>query len=289
MMKRYGSVEAGGTKFICAVGNENNEIIISEAIPTTTYEETIKKVIVFFEKNRVDALAIGSFGPVDLDISSEQYGCILNTPKQGWTNVNIVLPIQKALNIPIFFTTDVNSSAYGEMHLNGCNNLVYYTIGTGIGGSAIQNGVFIGGIGHPEMGHQLIKKHPLDVNFNGVCPLHGDCLEGLASGPSIEARTGKKGQELEINSTVWDIQAYYIAQAILNTTLVIRPELVIVGGGVMSQHHMLDRIKMHFKKLLNNYVTIEDIDKYIKTPSVENNGSATIGNFLLAKNLLIKN
>lgn len=288
-MKRFGSVEAGGTKFICAVGNENNEIIISEAIPTTTYEETIKKVIVFFEKNRVDALAIGSFGPVDLDISSEQYGCILNTPKQGWTNVNIVLPIQKALNIPIFFTTDVNSSAYGEMHLNGCNNLVYYTIGTGIGGSAIQNGVFIGGIGHPEMGHQLIKKHPLDVNFNGVCPLHGDCLEGLASGPSIEARTGKKGQELEINSTVWDIQAYYIAQAILNTTLVIRPELVIVGGGVMSQHHMLDRIKMHFKKLLNNYVTIENIDKYIKTPSVENNGSATIGNFLLAKNLLIKN
>ena len=288
-MKRYGSVEAGGTKFICAVGNENNEIIISEAIPTTTYEETIKKVIVFFEKNRVDALAIGSFGPVDLDISSEQYGCILNTPKQGWTNVNIVLPIQKALNIPIFFTTDVNSSAYGEMHLNGCNNLVYYTIGTGIGGSAIQNGVFIGGIGHPEMGHQLIKKHPLEVNFNGVCPLHGDCLEGLASGPSIEARTGKKGQELEINSTVWDIQAYYIAQAILNTTLVIRPELVIVGGGVMSQHHMLDRIKMHFKKLLNNYVTIENIDKYIKTPSVENNGSATIGNFLLAKNLLIKN
>ncbi len=288
-MKRYGSVEAGGTKFICAVGNENNEIIISEAIPTTTYEETIKKVIVFFEKNRIDALAIGSFGPVDLDISSEQYGCILNTPKQGWTNVNIVLPIQKALNIPIFFTTDVNSSAYGEMYLNGCNNLVYYTIGTGIGGSAIQNGVFIGGIGHPEMGHQLIKKHPLDVNFNGVCPLHGDCLEGLASGPSIEARTGKKGQELEINSTVWDIQAYYIAQAILNTTLVIRPELVIVGGGVMSQHHMLDRIKMHFKKLLNNYVTIENIDKYIKTPSVENNGSATIGNFLLAKNLLIKN
>lgn len=288
-MKRYGSVEAGGTKFICAVGNENNEIIISEAIPTTTYEETIKKVIVFFEKNRVDALAIGSFGPVDLDISSEQYGCILNTPKQGWTNVNIVLPIQKALNIPIFFTTDVNSSAYGEMYLNGCNNLVYYTIGTGIGGSAIQNGVFIGGIDHPEMGHQLIKKHPLDVNFNGVCPLHGDCLEGLASGPSIEARTGKKGQELEINSTVWDIQAYYIAQAILNTTLVIRPELVIVGGGVMSQHHMLDRIKMHFKKLLNNYVTIENIDKYIKTPSVENNGSATIGNFLLAKNLLIKN
>ena len=288
-MKRYGSVEAGGTKFICAVGNENNEIIISEAIPTTTYEETIKKVIVFFEKNCIDALAIGSFGPVDLDISSEQYGCILNTPKQGWTNVNIVLPIQKALNIPIFFTTDVNSSAYGEMYLNGCNNLVYYTIGTGIGGSAIQNGVFIGGIGHPEMGHQLIKKHPLDVNFNGVCPLHGDCLEGLASGPSIEARTGKKGQELEINSTVWDIQAYYIAQAILNTTLVIRPELVIVGGGVMSQHHMLDRIKMHFKKLLNNYVTIENIDKYIKTPSVENNGSATIGNFLLAKNLLIKN
>ena len=288
-MKRYGSVEAGGTKFICAVGNENNEIIISETIATTTYEETIKKVILFFKQNSVDALAIGSFGPVDLDISSDQYGCILNTPKQGWTNVNIVLPIQKELNIPIFFTTDVNSSAYGEMYLNSCNNLVYYTIGTGIGGSAIQNGVFIGGVGHPEMGHQLIKKHSLDVNFKGVCPLHGDCLEGLASGPSIEARTGKKGQELDTSSDVWDIQAYYIAQAILNATLVIRPELVIVGGGVMSQNHMLERIKTHFKRLLNNYVTIENIDKYIKTPSVENNGSATIGNFLLAKNLLIKN
>lgn len=285
-MNLFGSIEAGGTKFLCAVGNEKNEIITSEIIPTTTYEQTIKQVNHFFSVNRVSSIAIGSFGPIDNNKNSDKYGYILNTPKQGWSNVDLVSPIQKELDIPVFFTTDVNSSAYGEMYLNSCDNLIYYTIGTGVGGSVIQNGQFIGGVGHLEMGHQMVKKHLLDQDFNGVCPFHHDCLEGLASGPSIEARTGIKGENITSDSYVWDVQAFYIAQAIFNATLIIRPKMIILGGGVMYQDHMLGRVKAHFKLLMNNYITIENLDEYIKTPSIENNCSATIGNFLLAKKLL---
>ena len=184
----YGSIEAGGTKFVLAIADEHFNIIKKCKFSTTTPQETISKTIKYFKENRVSAIGLGSFGPIDLNLSSKTYGYITSTPKVGWKNINLVGQLKEALDIPIYFTTDVNASAYGEMKNTGIKNLVYLTIGTGIGGAAIQNGYFIGGIGHSEMGHQRINRHKDDFTFEGICPFHGDCLEGVASGPSLKAR-----------------------------------------------------------------------------------------------------
>ncbi len=291
MTKLYGSVEAGGTKFVCAVGNEEYQIIEQTQFPTSTPEETINQTIAFFKKfgEDIQSIGIGSFGPIDIDPTSSTYGYITNTPKPNWANVDLVGPIQKALDVPIYFTTDVNSSVYGEMKMRkDIHSIVYYTIGTGIGAGAIQKGEFIGGIGHTEAGHTLMARHEYDRehNFHGVCPYHKDCLEGLAAGPSLEARTGIRGEHIEADSIVWDVQAHYIAQAALQATLLYRPQVIVFGGGVMSQPHMLERVKTKYKELMNGYVETPDIDEYIVTPIVENNGSATIGNFALAKHIV---
>ena len=198
--------------------------------------------------------------------------------------------LRRALNVPMYFTTDVNSSAYGEVVARNnaggrIENLVYYTIGTGIGAGVIQRGEFIGGVGHPEMGHYYVAKHPMDIEkeFNGVCPFHKGCLEGFAAGPSLEARTGIRGENIELNSSVWDVQAYYIAQAAVNATVTFRPDVIVFGGGVMAQQHMLDRVREKFTALLNGYLPVPDVRDYIVTPAVAGNGSATLGNFVLAK------
>lgn len=286
MTKQYGSIEAGGTKFVLAVGDKDFNIIQSQQIPTRTPDETIRSVISFFKENPVSALSIGSFGPIDINPKSSTYGYITSTPKQGWANVDLLGKIQAELQIPIAFTTDVNSSAYGEMVATGGQSLVYYTIGTGIGGGAVQDGKFIGGISHAEMGHQYVKRHQADADFAGVCPFHGDCLEGLASGPALEARTGTRGEDIPQNSEIWDIQAFYIAQIAVNTTLAFAPEKIVFGGGVMAQEHMIERVRSQFVEQLADYVKIPcQIEDYLVTPSIPNNGSATIGNFALASEL----
>ena len=257
MTKLYGSLEAGGTKFVCAVGDENYNVIEKVQFPTTKPIETIDKCIEFFSKfEDLVGLAIGSFGPIDIDPNSNTYGFITTTPKPNWANVDIVGAFRRALNVPIYFTTDVNSSAYGEVVARNnagghIENLVYYTIGTGIGAGVIQRGEFIGGAGHPEMGHYYVAQHPMDVEkeFKGVCPFHNGCLEGFAAGPSLEARTGIRGENIELNSNVWDIQAYYIAQAAVNATVTFRPDVIVFGGGVMAQQHMLDRVRTKFTAL----------------------------------------
>ena len=274
MTKLYGSLEAGGTKFVCAVGDENYNVIEKVQFPTTKPIETIDKTIEFFSKfDNLAGLAIGSFGPIDIDPNSKTYGFITTTPKPNWANVDIVGAIRRALNVPIYFTTDVNSSAYGEVVARNnagahIENLVYYTIGTGIGAGVIQRGEFIGGAGHPEMGHYYVAQHPMDVEkeFKGVCPFHNGCLEGI-----------------ELNSNVWDIQAYYIAQAAVNATVTFRPDIIVFGGGVMAQQHMLDRVRTKFTALLNGYLPVPEVRDYIVTPAVAGNGSATLGNFVLAK------
>ena len=291
MTKLYGSLEAGGTKFVCAVGDENFNVIEKTQFPTTTPYETLDKTIAFFQKfDNLAGLAVGSFGPIDIDPNSKTYGFITTTPKAHWANVDVVGALRRALNVPIFFTTDVNSSAYGEVIARNnagghIENLVYYTIGTGIGAGVIQRGEFIGGTGHPEMGHYYVAKHPMDVEkeFDGVCPFHNGCLEGFAAGPSLEARTGVRGENIELNSTVWDVQAYYIAQAAVNATVTFRPDVIVFGGGVMAQAHMLKRVREKFQVLLNGYLPVPDLENYIVTPAVRENGSATLGNFVLAK------
>ncbi|MGT2756208.1 fructokinase ScrK [Streptococcus ovuberis] len=288
MTRLFGSLEAGGTKFVCAVGNEAFEIVEKTQFPTTTPEETIAKTIAFFAQfEGLEALAIGSFGPIDIEPESETYGYVTTTPKPYWANVDLVGPIQKALGIPVYFTTDVNSSAYGEVIARQTvNSLVYYTIGTGIGAGAYQDGHFIGGIGHTEMGHTYVARHPQEEDFEGVCPFHKGCLEGMAAGPSLEARTGVRGEHIGLDSDVWDKQAYYIAQAAIQATMMFRPEVIVFGGGVMAQDHMLKRVHTYFEELLNGYLPVPAVEDYIVRPAVADNGSATLGNFALAKKLV---
>ncbi|MBF0787911.1 MULTISPECIES: fructokinase ScrK [unclassified Streptococcus] len=288
MTKLYGSLEAGGTKFVCAVGDEHFQVIEKTQFPTTTPYETIERTVAFFKRyeDRLAGIAIGSFGPIDIDQNSATYGYITTTPKPHWANVDLLGLISKEFKIPFYFTTDVNSSAFGEALVRkGVRSLAYYTIGTGIGAGAIQNGQFIGGLGHTEAGHTYVALHPQDVakEFMGVCPFHKGCLEGLAAGPSLEARTGTRGELIEQHADVWDVQAYYIAQAAIQATLMYRPQVIVFGGGVMGQEHMLKRVRDKFTALMNGYVPTPDVTEYIVTPAVAENGSATLGNFALAK------
>ncbi|WP_218666052.1 fructokinase ScrK [Streptococcus dysgalactiae] len=288
MGKLYGSIEAGGTKFVCAVGDQEFTVVDKTQFPTTTPEETIAQTIAYFKTFEADlaGIAIGSFGPIDIDPSSETYGYITTTPKPGWANVDLLGQLSTAFEIPFDVTTDVNSSAYGEaLARPGAESLVYYTIGTGIGAGAIQKGEFVGGLGHTEAGHTYVMAHPEDVEhgFLGVCPFHKGCLEGMASGPSLEARTGTRGELIEQDASVWDVQAFYIAQAALQATMLYRPQVIVFGGGVMAQDHMVMRVHEKFKTLLNDYLPVPDLADYIVTPAVADNGSATLGNFALAK------
>lgn len=288
-----GSIEAGGTKFVCAVGDENFNEIDKKIIPTTTPEETLGASIEFFNQYPdLAALSIASFGPIDTNPASEKYGYITDTPKVKWQNCNFVGTITNALNIPVYWTTDVNGSVYGEyVNLKDKDEnpaLVYYTLGTGVGAGAIQDGHFIGGISTPEMGHVRLQRHPADLNFTGICPYHHDCLEGLVSGPTFKARLGISGEDVPDNHPVWDIMAYYVAQAAVQITAILRPQKIVFGGSV-SRPAFLERVRKQFAMLWNDYLPVGSLDEYIVNPSVPGNGSATLGNFALAKQLTEKN
>lgn len=281
-----GSIEAGGTKFVCSVGTPELEIIKRVSFPTTTPSETLTLVIDFFQQyaEELQAIGIGSFGPIDIHPASPTYGYITSTPKLAWKDFDFVGTMTEALHVPIAWTTDVNAAAYGEYvkgHGQGLSSIVYYTIGTGVGGGAIQQGQFIEGFSHPEMGHILVRQHP-DDHFEGACPYHQNCLEGLAAGPAIEKRFGVKGQELPADHLYWEIEAYYIAQCAYTATLQLSPERIIFGGGVMQQEHMVQRVRVIFKDLLNDYVRTPDLAQYIVTPALANN-AGTIGCFALAR------
>ncbi|MEJ6400823.1 ROK family protein [Nicoliella lavandulae] len=283
-----GSIEAGGTKFICAVGNEQYTVIDSITIPTTVPGDTLSQAVRFFEQYQdqgLSGIGISSFGPIEVRKSSSKYGYIIDTPKQGWSDVDFLGPFKK-FNIPLYWTTDVNGSAYGEYVLSliaqkPIQSLVYYTVGTGVGAGIYEDDHFLGAAGHPEAGHVYVKRHPDDLDFKGICPAHGDCLEGLVCGPTFEARLGMRGQDVPLDNPVWDIMAYYVAQAAIQSTLLIRPNVIIFGGGVISEP-FLKLVRDHFKHLFKDYVTVGDLDSYLRMPLAKNNGSATIGNFALA-------
>ncbi len=290
-MAKIAAIEAGGTKFICGIGNEKGEIFEKISIPTTVPEETMKKVIEYFKEKGFEAMGIGSFGPIDPVKSSETYGCISKTPKPHWSDYNIVGELKKNFNVPMEFDTDVNGAALGESLWGagkGLNNVMYITVGTGIGAGAVVNGKMLQGLTHPEMGHISIKRNEND-KYKGKCPFHSDCLEGLASGPAIEERWGEKGYNLEDKNEVWELEAYYLAQALVNYILILSPERIIMGGGVMKQKHMFPLIRKNVKEFLNGYVhkkeILEDIDNYIVYPGLEENsgliGSLALGSLAL--------
>jgi fructokinase len=281
----YGAIEAGGTKFVCAVGKEAGEILERVTIPTTTPEETMPQVIDFFRQYELKAIGIGSFGPVDLNINSPTYGSITTTPKLAWQNYPLFKVIQNAFSVPVGFQTDVNAAALGELHFGaarGLDSCLYLTVGTGIGGGAIANGKVVQGLSHPEMGHIYIRRHPNDP-YGGKCPYHRDCLEGLAAGPTIEERWGKKAQELKYQKEVWEMEAYYLAQALVQYILILSPQKIILGGGVMKQSQLFPIIRQYVKDLLNGYVELPDLESYIVPPGLGDNSGIT-GALVLAYN-----
>jgi fructokinase len=270
---RLGALEAGGTKMVCAIGNENGEIFERVSIPTEAPDITMPKLISYFADKEIEALGIGCFGPIDLNRDSKTYGCITTTPKLAWKNYNIVKMFQEALNVPVGFDTDVNGSALGEATwgiTKGLENSMYITIGTGIGTGIVTNGKLLHGMLHPEGGHLLLSRHPKD-SFGGTCPYHKTCLEGLASGPAIEARWGEKGTQLADRREVWELEAYYIAQALVDYIMVISPQRIVIGGGVMHQEHLMPLIREEVKRQLAGYIDTKellDMEQYVVLPSL---------------------
>ncbi|AXY25723.1 fructokinase [Suicoccus acidiformans] len=284
----YASIEAGGTKFVCAVGNSDLEIIERVSFPTTTPEETMNHVFAFFDqyKDEIKAFGIGSFGPIDIQEDSATYGYITKTPKTHWVDFDFIGAMKKYLDVPMMWTTDVNSSVYGEAKLGAgvdLDHVLYYTVGTGFGGGSIYKGRFTQGHSHPEMGHALVRRH-LDDDYAGYCPFHGDCIEGMASGVAIEDRLGVRAETLGSDHPYWEIEAYYIAQSVYNATLYLSPNIVILGGGVMKVPGLLDKVKVAFAEILNEYLQVPDLDEYIVLPKLEDD-AATLGNLLMAKEL----
>lgn len=271
-----GALEAGGTKMVCAIGNEKGEILDRISLPTLTPEETMPAMIEYFKDKNIQALGIGCFGPIDPDKQSPTFGYITTTPKLAWTNYNIVGEFKKALDVPVGFDTDVNGSCLGEATwgiTKDVDSSIYITIGTGVGVGIMINRQLLHGMMHPEAGHILLEKHPEDT-YEGKCPFHPNCLEGLAAGPAIEGRWGKKAYELADNSKVWEMEAYYIAQGLVSYILTVSPQRIILGGGVMHQEQLFPLIRAEVKRLLNGYIKtkeLEDMDTYIVPCSLNDN------------------
>ena len=276
-MKLYGALEAGGTKMVCALGDENGNILERISIPTRTPAETMGPMIDFFRGKGIRALGIGCFGPVDLNKKSPTYGYITSTPKLAWQNFPIVAEFQKALGVPVGFDTDVNAAALGEATW-GCTkdveNSIYITVGTGVGVGVIINGKPYHGMMHPEGGHILLGRHPDDPMVGSGCPFHENCLEGLAAGPSLEKRWGVKGAELSGRKEVWQLEAYYIGQALADYILILSPERIVLGGGVTHQEGLLALIRQETEKQLAGYIrtnAIQNLDSYIVGVSLNDN------------------
>ena len=288
-----GAIEAGGTKFVCAVGTcpeDINEV----RFPTTTPEETISKSIEFFtakEKQfgKLEAIGIGTFGPADVNPSSSHYGWITSTPKENWQQTDLVSPIKKAIgDIPFAFDTDVNAAAWGEGRwgaAKGLKNFIYITVGTGIGGGAVVDGLILHGKNHPEMGHLRIPRDPSVDPFPGCCPFHDDCLEGLASGTAIQKRWGVDPRSLPIDHEAWQLESAYLSDAILNLALTLSPERFILGGGVMEQKHLFPMIRSKLNERLADYINIENIDNFIVPPGLGSK-SGVLGAISLATDLI---
>ena len=267
-----GALEAGGTKMVCAIGDEKGYIYEQQSFPTLTPEETIPALIDYFKDKDIELLGIGSFGPVDVNETSSTYGYILDTPKTPWKNYDMVGVFEEALRVPVGIDTDVNGSCLGEVkngQAKGLKSVVYITIGTGIGAGIYVNGGLVHGMLHPEAGHILINRQPGDTTAN--CPYHKDCFEGVAAGPAIEKRWGKKAIELKDNMEVWELESEYIAQALMNYILVLSPEKIILGGGVMHQRQLFPMIRTKVVDKLAGYINtseIRDIDNYIVPASL---------------------
>ena len=290
----YGGIEGGGTKFVCAVGTDPNNVLAETRFPTTTPEETMSQAVDFFKQQearfgKLASIGFASFGPLDPNPDSKTYGHILPTPKPHWTNANVVGMLRSTFDIPIAFDTDVNGAALGEWrwgNAQGLQTFIYLTIGTGVGGGAYVEGKLLHGLIHPEMGHIPLPHDKTKDPYEGACPFHGDCFEGLASGPAIEKRWGVRGDQLGQDHAAWDLEAEYIAQALASYSYPLSPQRIIIGGGVGSLPHLLPKVQQRTKELINGYIQspiiLENIDSYIVAPGLGNR-SGMLGAIALAE------
>ena len=274
-MRKIGALEAGGTKMVLAVYQDNGIKLEEQTIPTEDPSVTMPKMAGFFRENQIDALGVGSFGPLDLDPQSPTYGNITSTPKLAWRNYPWLKGLLDGRDIPAAIDTDVNAAIIAEKELGaarGCQNAVYVTVGTGIGGGVLCNGRPVHGMLHPEVGHMLLRPHPDDPNPRGVCPYHDGCLEGLAAGPAIGARIGGDARLLADDHPTFAIEAHYLAQMCVNLIMTLSPERIILGGGVMQRKALLPMIRRETQRLLGGYVqtsqVLEHMDQYIVFPEL---------------------
>lgn len=271
---------------VLASANEQLDIIARDSLPTLEPEETLEHMIAFFKAHPVDALGIGSFGPLDLNPESPTYGYITTTPKLAWCNYPLLPRLQQALGIPCALDTDVNAAVLCEAELGaakGVKNCVYVTIGTGIGAGVYCEGNLVHGLMHPEWGHMLLSPKEDDPMKAGVCPYHQGCLEGLASGPAMEKRWGVSPQQLPMDHPAWEMEAHYLAQLCVTALMTISPEKIILGGGVMGQSHLFSLIHKETERLLGGYLScVKDVSSLIVPPACYPD-SGVLGSLLLAK------
>ena len=289
----FGATETGGSKVECAVGSGPTDIRDRIRVPTTSPTETLAEVTNFLLRHHratpLAAIGVGSFGPLDLRADSPTFGYVTTTPKPGWQNTDVVGPISEHLKLPIMLDTDVNAAALGECRWGAgrsLESLVYITVGTGIGGGAVIGGRPVHGVSHPEMGHIRIPRDNDADPFDGLCPYHGDCLEGLASGPAMEARWGMAAESLPEDHRAWGLEAEYLASGVANIVVTLSPERIVMGGGVMKRRHLFPLIRGRVIEIMHGYGVPEGvmnaIDNYIVPPALGDD-SGIAGAFALAR------
>ena len=287
-MGLLGAIEAGGTKFVVAVADEDFNIIDRTAFPTLDGEKTLDQVIAFFDQyDNIDAIGIAAFGPIDIVPESKTYGYVLDTPKHGWSGYDFLGRMKSWRDIPYYWTTDVNGAGWAEFTTGAAkdvDNMVYLTVGTGVGAGIVSGRQLVSGYGHPEAGHIFLQKHPEDT-YAGHCPFHGaNCLEGLAAGPAIEERWGMSAKESPDDHLAWRMEAFYLAQAILDYTMILRPEKVVLGGGVPHREILFPLIRESFAEQMSDYLAVPPLDDYI-VPVANGDNAGILGCFYLAKTL----
>lgn len=293
-----GGIEAGGTKFVCAVGTAPDDIRAEVRFPTTTPAETLAHAITFFQEQQarygqLGAIGVAAFGPADPHPASPTYGYITTTPKPGWQHTNVAGTLGAALGVPIAFDTDVNGAALGEHRWGAAQDVatfIYLTIGTGVGGGVMVNGSLLHGLVHPELGHIRLPRDPAADPYAGHCPFHGDCLEGLTCGPALAARWGMPAQHLPPEHPAWALQAHYLALALQSFICTLSPQRIIMGGGVMDQPHLLPMIRTNVQRYLNGYIQAAALQEdgladYIVAPRLGNQ-AGVLGAIALAQQAL---
>ena len=282
-IRLYGAIEAGGTKFVCAVGDHDGRILDQVRIDTRAPAATLSDVCGYFNAANLNfggltSIGLGAFGPVDLNPKSATYGFITSTPKPGWKNTDLAGALRDGIHLPVYLDTDVNAAALGELRWGAgqsLDSIAYVTVGTGIGVGVVHHGRPVHGLMHPEIGHVFVRRHAGDTSFTGSCPFHGDCLEGLASGSAIMARTGRALNETPPTDPMWDIEADYLGQLCALLVLTHSPQRILMGGGVM-QPRLLADVAVRMLRTLNDYVGARELRDahYVSAPGL--GGSAGI-------------